>query len=263
MNFYDDIHVMHGGCVGPHTGSISLEHRDYYCLQYNHEGRIRIRVGTDEQWVNGPSLLFTFPGTSFRFGTGDETTWNHNYVAFNGPRVERYLEGELLSREQPITQVVNGERFLLTFVDCVGAVRRGRSGHAAAAHALEGLLLQLYEERQGRAKGGRLDSSVGALIEQVQMNPEEDWDFHAEAEKLHVSSGHLRRMVRNQVGISPGRLLIQARLARAAELLTQEEWSIKEVAALVAIPDIHYFTKLFRRRYGLPPARFRRELRGV
>jgi YesN/AraC family two-component response regulator len=36
---------------------------------------------------------------------------------------------------------------------------------------------------------------------------------------------------------------------------------IKEIAENVGVPDIHYFTKMFKRTYHLPPARYRKELR--
>ncbi|MBF0245314.1 MAG: helix-turn-helix transcriptional regulator [Planctomycetes bacterium] len=264
MNYFQDIHFLHGNCGTQTKGTIHLAHRDYYCLQYNHAGRIRVQVGDEpERLVSGPSLLLTFPGSKLAFGTGTTDTWHHDYVAFNGPRVQDYVASDLLPIHTPVHQILNGEHFLLTFTDCVRALKRGPEGNAAAAHALEGLLLQLHEESAGHLKEGRLEAGIHQLADRIRAEPMRDWEFRAEAETLHVSYGHLRRVFRQVTGSAPGHLLLNARLAHAAELLAQSDGEIKEVAAAVGIPDIHYFTKLFRCRYHVPPGRFRRELRGT
>ncbi len=263
MNLYADIAFLHGGCPGKQSGRITLKHRDYYCLQYNHAGTITVQVGDGLPIeVQGPSLLFTYPGTTFRFGSGDGRQWHHNYVSFRGTRVDAYLQSGLLSRAHPVARVVNGERFLRTFETCVEAVRMGAPRHPRATHALEGLLVQLDEERAGLRHGSKLEERIRQLRDKVGEHPERPWDFRAEAARLHISYDHFRRLFRRVVGDPPGQYLLHARLASAAEQLVGGDEPIKQIAATIGMPDIHHFTKLFVRRYQLPPARFRRELRG-
>lgn len=60
-----------------------------------------------------------------------------------------------------------------------------------------------------------------------------------------------------------GQTILQAltglRMDRAQRLLLDRELSIKEVAHAVGYGDIHYFTTLFHRHSGMPPATFRRK----
>ncbi len=47
------------------------------------------------------------------------------------------------------------------------------------------------------------------------------------------------------------------RIAYARKLLKSTTLSIQDVAASSGIPDIHYFTRLFRRETGISPRAYR------
>jgi AraC-like DNA-binding protein len=58
--------------------------------------------------------------------------------------------------------------------------------------------------------------------------------------------------------------LLDRRMAAAAQLLTeQRSLSVRDVARLVGYRQAPHFAKVFRRRYGLSPARFREQACGV
>jgi len=58
--------------------------------------------------------------------------------------------------------------------------------------------------------------------------------------------------------------LLARRMAAAAELLAgQPSISVSDVARLVGYRQAPHFAKVFRRRYGLAPAAFRRRAAGV
>ncbi|MEN8255148.1 MAG: AraC family transcriptional regulator [Verrucomicrobiota bacterium] len=264
MAFYKDINFLQGDFAAITTGIIDRKHRDYYCLQYNHAGPIQIQIGKSApKTIAWPCTLFTFPGPRFRFGTKGTDTWHHSYLAFSGKRVQRYIDAGLLSRENPICRVHDSEHFLQSFTKCVKAMKRGPAGHSMAVHTLDGMLFQLLEEGENFSEEPQQNNYIKKLVDQIQDHPEEPWDFQEEANRAHVSYGHFRRCFKTATKEAPGQFLINVRLAKAADLLAHGEIEIKEIASLVAIPDIHYFTKLFRRRYQLPPARFRQELQGA
>jgi transcriptional regulator GlxA family with amidase domain len=48
------------------------------------------------------------------------------------------------------------------------------------------------------------------------------------------------------------------RLERAQLLLTTSSASLKEIAGRVGIPNIYYFSRLFKRKYAVPPGEYRK-----
>ena len=256
--YYSDLTLLGGGSAIQACRPIELRGRDYYCLQYNHAGSIEVTIDDRPTvQVQGPSLLLTTPQHDYIFGNREG--WHHNYVAFSGPRVRRYIESGLLQVERPLQQIRDSRTFLARFGSCIEALRE--RDQPRAAHALEGLLLALPCE--GLPPSELLHhAQIRLLTESMRRQPARCWDLAEEAERLGLSLVHLRRLFKRVAGEAPGRFLLQSRLALAADLLTGTLQPIKQIAGECGLGNVHYFTRIFRRQYHRPPGQFRREFLG-
>jgi AraC-like DNA-binding protein len=77
------------------------------------------------------------------------------------------------------------------------------------------------------------------------------------ADAVGASAAHVQRCFRAQYGLSVIGYVHQARLRRAATLLQTTDQTMTEIALAVGFADARYFARLFRRQYGVAPARFR------
>ncbi len=59
-------------------------------------------------------------------------------------------------------------------------------------------------------------------------------------------------------GISPNKYIMNIRMQKAAELISQGEYTMAEIGYKVGISDSSYFNKCFKQRFGVPPSKFRR-----
>lgn len=66
------------------------------------------------------------------------------------------------------------------------------------------------------------------------------------------------RAFTREMGLPPQAWHSARRLEVAADLLRNSDRNIDAIAAAVGCADRYHFSRLFRRHYGLPPARFRR-----
>lgn len=78
------------------------------------------------------------------------------------------------------------------------------------------------------------------------------------ARQVHSSPFYLNRLFHLVMGAPPARLHRQWRIAFAAELLLAG-MSPCDVAAKLEFSDQAHLTRLFAKRFGLPPARFVKE----
>jgi transcriptional regulator GlxA family with amidase domain len=73
-----------------------------------------------------------------------------------------------------------------------------------------------------------------------------------------LSRAHFSRIFAANEGLPPAEFVLQKRLRRAAKLLTTAAtMPIKEVSVRCGFEDPNYFSKVFRRLYGINPSEFR------
>ena len=99
----------------------------------------------------------------------------------------------------------------------------------------------------------RIAEVIGAL-EKDYSSP---WKLSGLADLAHMSEGNLHRVFKEAVGQSPIDYLIQLRLHRAMELLSETTLSITEIAFQVGFNDSNYFTRQFKKVVGISPSRYR------
>ena len=77
------------------------------------------------------------------------------------------------------------------------------------------------------------------------------------AEAIHCSPSQVFRYTRRYFGASPANYINSIRLSHAAGMLELTRKSVGEVAASVGFDDISYFSRLFRKAFGMPPGSYR------
>ncbi len=73
----------------------------------------------------------------------------------------------------------------------------------------------------------------------------------------HTSPEHLCRTVRKELGCTPTQYVNELRLTYAANLLLHTDQPILEISHTVGLKNLSYFYRIFKRRFGVTPARFR------
>lgn len=81
------------------------------------------------------------------------------------------------------------------------------------------------------------------------------------ADRLHATSGYISRLLKRDLNESFLQLLTHTRMTKACELLAQSDLPIGKVAEQIGIPDMRYFSHLFKRQYDLTPNQYRKQNR--
>ncbi len=126
------------------------------------------------------------------------------------------------------------------------------------------LLIREQSEDVGSKKGYAFESvSKKYVVEQIQNYLE---DHYAEkisldqiAENMYLSPFYISRIFKNETGDTPIHYLIDIRLERAKDILEKGQCnSIQEVASMVGYEDAYHFSKLFKKKYNVPPSKVTR-----
>lgn len=100
---------------------------------------------------------------------------------------------------------------------------------------------------------------VGLVTEHIDHNLENSQlDVQQLGLQAGVSVGHLNRLFKAEMGLTPYQYLQQQRLAKARHLLEHSNLQIRQVAELAGFQDQAHFTHWFARQVGVSPTGYRR-----
>jgi AraC-like DNA-binding protein len=247
----------------------------YYGIQYNHRGKLHLR--TDRKYdfvVEGPYAFISCPGTFFEYGPGDKHPRDHNFVCFTGPRVNSYIESGLLpiKPENPLIKIHRPDEFYNLISEIIDEVNSRFVDHDQLILKFEKLLLMLHDQNSMPDIAQKDESLLNSrwetpilhkLIEDIERDPQLTWDFDLKSRGIGITSTHFRRLFKQITGMSPHQFVLHQRLRKATELLRGESRLISEIAFMVGINDEFYFSKLFKKKYGISPYNYRKEICSV
>ena len=122
-------------------------------------------------------------------------------------------------------------------------------------------LLSLYLWVLAQREGGRAaeDPAVERATEFIHRNFTRNFTGAELSAHCHQSISHLREKFRAATGMSVTEYRDALRVRSASEMLRSGLFSVKEIAYHLGYADVYHFTKVFRARMGIPPARFAKE----
>ena len=120
---------------------------------------------------------------------------------------------------------------------------------------------QLYElfAELDAARGpaqGHGGNYVGQAVNYIKSNYSQPMRVQDIAAGLGLNRSYFCRLFRQQTGLSPQEYIVSCRLAKAAQFMTEHGMSQEEAARQAGYPDVFSFSRMFRRKYGMPPGRY-------
>lgn len=149
-----------------------------------------------------------------------------------------------------------GAAIELSFNRLLDAWTESRSPIGAKAR-----IYSILEKMGSEIKNDEVDISVMNCVrfmEERLSDPE--LDINDVCRHGYVSISGLRRSFIRHFGLSPGQYLINMRMNKALDLLSDGNLSIKEVAISCGFSDEKYFSRSFKSRYGYPPSQLRKRM---
>ncbi len=104
---------------------------------------------------------------------------------------------------------------------------------------------------------------LGKTIKIIESNYGDD-QFSVEmlAENLNMSLTQLNRKLNALIDQPPGQLIRSFRLQKAADLLEEKAGSVSEICYKVGFSDNAYFSRAFKKQFGVSPSEYHDQLKG-
>ena len=79
---------------------------------------------------------------------------------------------------------------------------------------------------------------------------------------MYLSRSHFYLKIKELTGLSSSEFIRNIRLKRAMQLLTDSDLAVKEIMYMTGFNTASYFSKCFRKQFGLIPSEYLKQIKG-
>jgi AraC-like DNA-binding protein len=238
---------------------------DYYLVHYVLSGSGWCRAGDSRQMLGPGDAFFIFPDEISEYSSDALDPWHYCWVGFRGSLARSWVEKLGISVEQPIIRHTRRRPHEGLFRAIYSALKESGAPSDERAGAYFRLLLAewlvehpTYEEPLNHLT--EVERQIDKAIRWFTLQYAQPKSIAQLAKELGYHRTHFAKMFRHYIGMSPQAYLIKVRLEKAKKLLKQP-LTIEQVAFNVGFTDALYFSRQFKKYYGLSPTRYRNDNR--
>ena len=231
-------------CVPGHSWGPSF--RSYFLLHYVMSGRGVYKAPTKTYEVCAGQIFVIFPGETVTYIADEHDPWQYCWVSFEAALdLSGVLSGHVLT-------VPECRHIFHALSDCANTAVTREWYICGKIYELLSLL-----GTQRRFVESRAHRYVCRAQNYIEIHYQ-DTTLRVDtlAEKLNLDRTYFSKIFHKYTGKPPQGYIVDFRLDRAAELLVHQKLSPGEVAVLVGYGDIFNFSRMFRRRFGVPPSAY-------
>lgn len=217
--------------------------RLYWLIHYVVSGKGIFRIRGKEYAVTAGSLFVVPPYEQVMYRADSEEPWEYMWVGFR-------VGGELPLKLEPVIHCPEAYNIFRAMPDSQRLSGGTKAYSTGLLWQFFALLLDAHNPH-----GDAVDLALN-YIHSKYMYPLTVEDI---AHTAGLERSYFTTLFTRQIGISPGKYLLNHRMEIAAALLTRDNCSVSTTALSVGYPDVYTFSKTFKRHFGLSPREYAKQ----
>jgi AraC-like DNA-binding protein len=209
--------------------------------------------------VSDGDVFLLFPGVWHRYKPKKSTGWTERWVGFSGHLASQFLSNGFFNTDEPIISKCNTPSVLNHFNTLYKLYDEEPYGYQRLASGIcIQLMADLYNIKSSGSNIDHLISMVSKAKRVMYKNINTTINLIQIASDLGVSYSKFRIDFKKQTGVSPLQYHLLLKIEKSKELLLNSKKSQKEIAFELGFESDVYFNRLFKRKTGLSPGKFRK-----
>ena len=211
----------------------------------------------------GPGSCFLIPpNKTFIYKQDNEKPWEYVWFEFDGDAVPKLLANTNFAKEYffKITYF-NSVLKTIDYYKNIYTKRKKDTDTIYSTNFLLDIFASLINDCQRKIENTDLNKhelkiiKIKRYIEDNYNDP--DLNIAIIANHFYFTQSYLTRLFKKYAKITPIQYLIKIRMEKASELLSQNNFSVLQVAESVGYKNQFYFSKEFKNYYGIVPSKYK------
>lgn len=210
------------------------------------------------------NMFLLFPGEWHSYKPDQSTGWDEYWIGFKGPNMDNRIEEGFFQKDKPIFNIGIRDDIVQLYNQAIEVSREQKTGFQQMLAGIVNYLLGLVYSQHKHASFEEL--RVIKQINRAKIIMYENFHNNIKPEEVAclVNMGYswFRRLFKEYTGFPPSQFLIELKIMKSKELLTNTILSGQEIAYEVGFENPDYFCTTFKKRVGLTPMKYREVTQG-
>ncbi len=252
---FNEINPLNCGWEDCESGhSFGPASREYYLIHYVVSG-----YGTFERNGITHSLstgcIFLIRPYELTFYKADmREPWEYIWIGFSGKLVPELLENSGFSGDNSTLCIPSLRNTFLSMKDAANLPHSAELFLTSKIFEMFSILHEEFRPSQNLSSGSLYSKRAKDYI---MANYIKRISVESIANMLGIDRRYLCRLFYKHTGDTPQNFLVNYRLEKAAALLAKHGYSVGEAARSTGYDDIYNFSKMFKKKYGVPPSKYK------
>jgi AraC-like DNA-binding protein len=239
---------------------------DEYQLLYITSGRGTFKSKSCKKVGVGEGQMFLlFPGEWHTYCPDKSTGWDEYWIGFKGKSIDNLVKNEFFNRQYPIFSVGISEQIVQLYKWAITTAKEQKAGFQQMLAGYINLLLgyaysydrQYKFEEMSIVKDINKAKLIILEILHTQMTAPDVADI------LNMSYSRFRHIFKQYMGLSPARYIVEIKIQKSKELLTNTNMSSKEISFALGFENADYFCTIFKKKTDMTPLQYRTFTQGL
>ena len=220
--------------------------RVYYMLHYVMSGQGKYHSPDNTFEVKSGQIFVVFPHEAIAYEADQNNPWRYSWVCFESTLDLSYVLSQYVITLPECAHIFNA------FSDCAN-VTQDREWYIC------GKIYELLSLIDNHRKPDKNQTHRYVRMAQNYIDlyyTVSDLRVSWLAENLNLDRAYFSKIFSKHTGKSPQQYIVELRLDRAADLMVNQGLSPGEAASHVGYGDIFNFSRMFKRRFGVPPSAY-------
>lgn len=211
------------------------------------------------QPVEEGNMFLLFPGEWHSYCPDEQSGWSEYWIGFTGINIDYRVENGFFNKQKPIFKVGLNHEIVNLYEQAIKIAIEQKAGYqqmlAGIVNYLLGLAYSL--DKNGFIENLQVNHQMNKAKIIIVENLYSSIKAEEIAEKINMSYSWFRRIFKEYTGFSPAQYIMELKIQKGKELLTNSSLSAKEIAFKTGFENHEYFFTAFKKKTGMTPIRFR------